>query len=353
MKKGRRDEFALIDYLTGTSHVPVSLHSRIAIGNGDDSAVVKGRNGFDWVVCCDTMVEDVHFKRKTMNPYDIGFKALASNISDIAAMGGIPLFYLVSIAISPSWTEAELHDLYRGMADLAMDHSMALIGGDTVSSPVSLTITVTVLGEIQEGAYLTRKNARAGDLVFLTGHVGDSGAGLDVLLRMEYGVKEDNNKVPDYQRPLIAKHCRPLPEVKAGTILAGSGFRIALNDISDGLASESWEIAKASGVKICLFEDLIPLSREIQEYGRTRNIDPLLWAYNGGEDYTLIGCMPKEGKGEIERKFHEAGLPIYWIGEVEAGEAGVSAKRKDGSWYVLEKKGYNHFRRDKEGEGND
>lgn len=345
MTESHRDEFALINYLTEKSQVPAPLGLRIPIGNGDDAAVVKGRHGYDWVVCCDTMVEAIHFKRETMNPYDIGYKALASNISDIAAMGGIPLFYLVSIAISPNWTEDELAEMYRGMNELAQSHSMALIGGDTVSSPVSLTITVTVLGEVEEGRQLTRGNAQAGDLIFITGTPGDSGAGLDVLLQSLSGIKEYKDFSP-LNRQLIDRHCRPTPQVKAGRILAESGFRVALNDISDGLASESWEIAKASGVRICLEEERIPLSKAIEAYGETRHSSPLNWAYYGGEDYLLIGSVPATGKVEMDRSFQAAGLPLYWIGKVELGEPGVVVKKEDGTFEPLMKKGYNHFQRD-------
>lgn len=338
MAKERRDEFALIDLLTGTAKpLPNSIQSRISIGNGDDAAVVKGADGFDWIVCCDTMIEDVHFKRQTMEPYDIGYKALASNISDVAAMGGIPLFYLVSIAIPATWEEEELVEIYKGMANLAHEYSMALLGGDTVSSPSSLMVTVTVLGEVEAGRKLTRSNAREGDEVFLTGTVGDSGAGLDLLLQ------EAKTISPSFS-PLVERHRRPEPDVAAGRILAQSGSRVALNDISDGLASESWEIAQASHVQLILYEDRIPLSDAIREYGKMKQIDPRQWAYYGGEDYILVGCVSGGEKEKVADLFQKANHPLYWIGKVEKGEPGVFLEQGNGTRIPLLKKGYNHFR---------
>lgn len=343
MAKERLEEFALIDLLTGKCNtIPTSLQPRISIGNGDDAAVVKGANGYDWVVCCDTMVEDVHFKGHTMNPYDIGYKALASNISDVAAMGGAPLFYLVSIAIPASLEEKALAKIYEGMATLAKEHSMALIGGDTVSSPSSMMVTVTVLGEVEAGRKLTRRNAKEGDLIFLTGTVGDSGAGLDLLLEAGNGVKDHNQLSPSLL-PLVERHCRPNPDVQAGRILAKSGLRVALNDISDGLASESWEIAKASDVQFHLNEACIPLSSAVKEYGDMKEKDPFYWAYYGGEDYKLVGCVPEIEKERIEGLFQQANHPLFWIGKVEKGEPGVFLEKGNDTRVPLPKKGYNHF----------
>ncbi|WP_047152416.1 thiamine-phosphate kinase [Aneurinibacillus tyrosinisolvens] len=342
MSEKRRDEFALISYLTAGRSIPEAVQSRIVVGNGDDAAVVTGKSGYDWVACCDTMVEEVHFKRKTMQPHEIGHKALASNVSDIAAMGGIPLFYLISLGVSPEWCEEELAGIYQGMERLASRYGMALIGGDTVAVPGPLTITVTVLGEVERNKPLLRSAAKPGDLVFLTGTVGDSGAGLDLLLQGKQSIK-DEAKIEEQWLPLIERHCLPEPQVAAGRILSQSGHRIALDDISDGVASEAWEIAQASGVSLVLDEQSVPLSEEMKRYAGHTGREPWPWVWYGGEDYQLIGCAPPEAQEELAEQFKRAGLPLYWVGQAVEGEAAVFLRQPNGDKIPLHKKGYNHF----------
>lgn len=342
MAEKRRDEFGLISYLTKRHNMPASLAGRVPVGNGDDAAVVSSRPGYDFIACCDTMVENVHFKRQTMLPHDTGYKALASNISDVAAMGGIPLFYLVSLGLPQTWQEEELAEIYEGMAELASHHQMALIGGDTVAVPGPLTLTVTVLGEVEQGAALRRSYAQPGDVVFVTGTVGDSGAGLHVLLQEGVTI----HHVPAEWSSLTDRHRRPLPDVEAGRVLAASGFRIAANDISDGLASEAWEIAEASGVRLILDEANIPLSEASKHLAQESGKRALDWAYYGGEDYHLIGCVAVEHREALSRLFAARNLPLYWIGSVQAGEAGVQLRGRNGDVTQLPKKGYNHFNED-------
>ncbi|WCK54997.1 thiamine-phosphate kinase [Aneurinibacillus sp. Ricciae_BoGa-3] len=345
----RRDEFALISYLA--SRQPSggprgsAIERRIRTGIGDDAAIVSARDQFDWVVCCDMMVEDIHFKRNTMKPFDIGYKALASNVSDIAAMGGLPLFYLVSLGVSSGWSEQELGEMYSGMAALAEAFGMKLIGGDTSASPGGLTVSITAMGEVESGRTLLRSQAKPGDLVFLTGTVGDSAAGLGYLLEQDCFPSH----VPEAVQPLVERHCRPYPQVQAGRLLASLGIRAALNDISDGLASEAWEIAEASSVRMVLDRQSIPLSVPARVYAESKAQDVLHWALYGGEDYQLIGCLSADEKSEMDRIFREAGLPLYWIGFVEQLAADnqapqVEMRHSDGSRSALAKKGYNHFK---------
>ncbi len=150
-------------------------------GIGDDAAVYRGSAEMNEVVCIDTMVEGVHFRQDTLSPFQIGKKALAINMSDLAAMGAIPRSYLVSIAVSPEWSEEKLTEIYRGMSALAKRYGMDLIGGDTVSARAGLTLTVTAIGQVEHGRMLLREYARPGDVVFVTGTVGRSAAGLNLL----------------------------------------------------------------------------------------------------------------------------------------------------------------------------
>ncbi|WCN37519.1 thiamine-phosphate kinase [Aneurinibacillus uraniidurans] len=335
----RRDEFGLIRLLTGGQHTPDALADRLVVGNGDDAAVMSGRTGYDWIACCDTMVEHVHFARRTMRPSDIGHKALAANISDIAAMGGTPMFYLVSLGLPASFEEAEIVEMYEGMSRLADTYHMALVGGDTVAIPGDgpLTVTVTVLGEVEAGRALTRAAAKPGDRIFVTGPVGSSGAGLHALLA--WGIDE----LPERWQTIAEAHRLPMPQVTAGRVLGASGVRVALNDVSDGLASEAWEIAEASEAALVLMEGSIPVTDDVVAYATITELHAQDWALYGGEDYQLIGCAPPDEQERLNRAFQDAGISLHWIGYVAEGPADVRIRRISGEEAPLAKKGYNHF----------
>ncbi len=330
-----RDEFDFINKITPKETYQASLVK----GIGDDAAVFKSSEMFDELICMDTMVEGVHFTKQTMTPFMIGYKALAVNLSDIAAMGGIPTYYLVSIAVSQDWSEADLRKIYAGMSQLAHNFSIDLIGGDTVSSKQGLIITVTVCGKIEKGSSLYRHYAKPGDVVFVVGQLGASAAGLELLLKN--GLDHDYTK---QEQMLLKAHQLPEPQIAAGRILAASGEKIALNDISDGLASEANEMAKASNVTLHLEYDKIPKSTYINEYSREQQRK---WCLFGGEDYFLIGTMPKQASKKINQMFDQKGIDLTIIGEVcfGAGEVYLTEQNKTA---ILPNKGFNHFNKGEE-----
>ncbi|WP_096155863.1 thiamine-phosphate kinase [Bacillus sp. FJAT-45066] len=306
------------------------FHKEQIVGIGDDAAILTVENSYDQVICVDTMVEDVHFAHSTMDSYSIGYKALASNISDIAAMGGIPLYYLVSITIPPHWDENSLIEIYKGMEKLAVDFQMDLIGGDTTSSSSKLVLSVTVIGKVEKGKRLLRSNAKQGDVVFVSGTLGDSAAGLDLLLK---SVKD--------QEPythLIRAHQQPSPRVELGRILS-SYERVSLNDISDGLASELLEITEASHVNIYIEEKSLPISQHVLDYNKS---NALKWALTGGEDFELVGTISSEDWVKLLHICKEKNIDICKIGQVVDGTGKVFLKR-DGKVEELEKSGFNHF----------
>jgi thiamine-monophosphate kinase len=324
---GIKDEFAFIQKISSKN----SFVQDVIVGIGDDAAIIRPNINTDIIACKDTMVEGVHFKKETMSPFHIGYKALAANISDVAAMGGIPTFYLVSIVIPPSWEEDKLIEIYKGMEELANLHEMALIGGDTVSTKGPLVVTVTVLGKVEQGKGLKRSNAKPGDIIFLTGTVGDSAAGLHILL-------SDNNSNKNFDS-LVKRHQQPTPQVEAGRIL-NRFSRVSANDISDGVASEAVEIAEASGVDLILDRHLLPLSKDILTFGVEQAYK---WALFGGEDYELIGTTSFDNWEEVKLAFNYQNLTISKVGEVREGTGKVLLRTKD-TTLELKKEGYNHFR---------
>ncbi|MFZ4453418.1 thiamine-phosphate kinase [Salibacterium aidingense] len=326
-----KDEFEWIKQNTPSRYTQPGIIE----GIGDDAAVYSAKEGFHEILCVDTMVEGIHFKKETMSPADIGHKALAVNISDVAAMGGLPVFYMVSIAVPPSWTDDELEDLYHGMTALGENYEMDMIGGDTISSPHDFMVSVTVYGRVEKGRHLVRRNARPGDIVFLTNPTGRSGAGLELLL--------EHGRHKEYTWPevtLITYHQRPVPRVAEGRIIAETTTAASLNDISDGLASEANEIAEASDVEIELFKQDIPVAEELQRFSEKQFWN---WILYGGEDFELIGTVPEKDWPVLQKRMHHEGKPLISIGRVKQGSALVMLT--DGRQQtVLPKQGYNHFR---------
>jgi thiamine-monophosphate kinase len=328
-----KDEF---EWIKGITPSKVFQTKVLKQGIGDDAAVFEGNSSYDELVCMDTMVEGVHFSRKTMEPLHIGYKALASNLSDIAAMGGVPLFYLVSIAIPSNWTENELKEIYKGMSLLADQHRVDLIGGDTVSTKNTLVLSVTVLGRVKKGHSVLRSSAKPGDLIFVTGVIGDSACGLSLLLRSGLDAS-----YKDEELMMIKAHQMPKPQVVAGQLLSDAQNRISLNDISDGIASEANEIAEASNVQLEIDYDKLPISEYIRKYQVN---EQLKWTLYGGEDYQLIGTIEKEHWPSIQKVFKEQGLAITTIGKVTDGEPKVTLNCQ-GERVTLQKDGFNHFKK--------
>lgn len=325
-----QDEFSFINSITPKKY----KQPHLVAGIGDDAALYSGNHNVEEIVCIDTMIEEVHFNRQTMRPFHIGYKALASNISDIAAMGGVPNFYLVSIAIPKHWSDSELLEIYNGMEALADRYQMDLIGGDTVSSKHSLVITVTVIGRVHKGKHLLRKNAKADDIVFVTGSLGDSAAGLELLLKngVDFNFSKD-------EQALITRHQLPEPKVEIGEILAKYP-RVALNDVSDGIASELNEVASASDVTIVIEAEKLPKSDPITSFSEDKQLH---WMLNGGEDYELVGTVSKENWLKIKKECEQKNYSITKIGYVIEGPAQVLIKQGD-HMKLLQKQGFNHFK---------
>lgn len=307
----------------------------VEVGIGDDAAIFSTDEKMENVIAVDTMVEQIHFTKDIMSPMGIGHKALAVNISDLAAMGAIPLYYLVSIAIpKKGWNNEELNLIYEGMTRLASKWKMDLIGGDTVSTESSLVMTVTVIGMVEKSTRLLRSNAQPNDVVFVTGKLGTVAYCLDQLMGRE-------NRTDNKHLQKLKAYLEPTPQVEAGRILARSGMRIALNDVSDGLASEAKEIADASHVSIVIDWDKVPKESFIENEPVERQKD---WVLYGGEDFQLVGTVSLENFQLLEQIFNKKGLHIFKIGTVgnESGQVflqeGSNRKRKR-----LVRTGYDHL----------
>jgi thiamine-monophosphate kinase len=280
------------------------------IGIGDDAAAWEPTPGCSTVATTDMLVESIHFNLDWTTPEDLGWKALAVNLSDLAAMGARPGRALVSVAMAPGHVDLILR-MYEGMSELAHLTGTRIVGGDTVRTPGPLVINVALMGEADPGRLLRRSGARPGDLLALTGAVGASAAGLDLLLR---------NDLATQARPeaaaLLSAHHRPWPQLAAGAALARLGLRCAI-DVSDGVASEAAHLARASEVAIEIEVELLPLAPgavALLGIEQARHL-----ALSGGEDYQLLFAVPESRFDEARAAFPADGTPIV-IGRV-TGEA--------------------------------
>lgn len=314
----------------------------IVVGIGDDAAVVRVAEGMDQVISCDTMVEGVHFHRWTMRYSDIGYKALAANISDMAAMGAVPKWFLVSASKPKTVSADRMREIYRGLYACAREYGVKIAGGDMTSSPQHLVLSVTIIGEVEKGRALLRSSARPGDIVFVTGPLGGAAAGLDYLLqKKQEQLSEDD--LPHEEAAIVRKHRRPKPCVTEGRILSQFNQRVALNDISDGLASEANEIAEASGCGMIIYEKEIPILQEAEAYAQRTKGKIRDWVLFGGEEYTLLGTVPSSYFRQLKQLFDDQGLQIYAIGETTDDFHEVRLKQLDGNVIRLEPGGYRHF----------
>jgi thiamine-monophosphate kinase len=327
------NEFELIKRVTHGS--PRSLADLVQ-GIDDDCAILKGKNDKDILVTTDGLFEGVHFKMEWTSPKTIGRKALSVNISDIAAMGGKPLYYLVTVGIPEGFPSKDVEAIFEGMNQIASNFRMILIGGDTCASKSGLLLSVTVIGEIDSLKAILRNGANPGDLIYVTGTLGDSSLGLSCLTKGLRGINI---------REYIRRHTDPTPRVAVGQWLSASTCVSSMIDISDGLAKDLGHIGEMSKVGIKIFADLLPLSNGFNQAASSVNKDPLILALTGGEDYELAFTVSKQ-KVDLFEKMLKVVAPTFGhgvtkIGEVIEGE-GVKVIDVHGTDIPLSNAGFEH-----------
>lgn len=272
----------------------------LLLGPGDDAAVLAAPDG-RVVATMDLLVEGRHFKRDWSSATDVGVRAAAANLADVAAMGAVPTGLLVGLAVPGDLPAQWALDLADGLGEEAARAGAAVAGGDLVRGD-RVTIAVTALGSLEGRDPVTRSGALPGDLVAVSGRLGWAAAGVAVLSR---GFRSP--------RTLVDAHRRPVPPYDEGPRAAGLGAT-AMVDVSDGLVSDLGHVARASGVSVRLDSDAFHVPQEFRDTARALNADPLQWLLAGGDDHALAATFPPD-----------VDLPMAWsvVGRVEAGEAGV------------------------------
>jgi thiamine-monophosphate kinase len=313
-----------------------SSHPSIISGIGEDAAALKISKQNILLTTCDLLLEDIHFNLSLTDSYHLGRKSLAVNLSDIAAMGGTPCFFLVSLAIQPHLSVKFIDDLYRGMMELADEFHTQLVGGDTNSSPNKLMIDITLLGEANPDHLLKRSGAQAGDSIFVTGTLGDAALGF-FILETE---KKLNRPLP--LNTMTSKHLSPYPRIKEGKSIADNQLASAMIDISDGLLADLRRILTLSKAGATIWISQLPLSREFKHYQGQLKHNKIDFALKGGEDYELLFTSPQTKEKELSRLSQELGVPINKIGEVNSSEKIVVLDQNQKP-YPVDDQGYDHF----------
>ncbi|MFL5762095.1 MAG: thiamine-phosphate kinase [Thermomicrobiales bacterium] len=308
-------EFGLIAELRDTLSPEVAAGPGLMIGIGDDAAVWTPTLGESVVVTTDSLIEGIHFRLDWTDWRSLGHKALAVNLSDLAAMGAKPKLATITLGLTGYELVEDLKEFYRGIDALAAAHAIVVAGGDIVASPSGLALHVTMLGETRLGRVLTRSGARPGDLICVSGTLGAAAAGYRVLLEGENGPHTGLASTD----LLVAAHLRPQPRIALGNVLLERGATAAM-DLSDGLLGDLPKIVSMSDVRGMIDLRLLPVASAV------RALFPDDWlelASRGGEDYELLFTLPPELFGEARAEADQVGSTISQIGEIpHATQAG-------------------------------
>ncbi|MEQ1793689.1 MAG: thiamine-phosphate kinase [Nitrospira sp.] len=307
-------------------------------GIGDDAAVVSIPAGNWAVLTTDLLTEGVHFDRQTASPESIGYRAAMANLSDVAAMGATPRFLLISIAIPPDTGTADIHALYRGLMSACDQYEVHLIGGDTSASRQGLFLSITLLGTTAVGRALFRKGARVGDGIYVTGTLGDSLAGLQLLTHRRSARQAKADR--DF---LIDRHRHPTARVREGLWLNQAPLATAAIDLSDGLSGDLRHLCEESQVGADIELARLPISPACRAYAGKQQVDPAILALAGGEDYELLFTVAARNEHTLERQARAKRFLVTRIGTIRPRRSGLHALTAEGDKEPLPITSYRHF----------
>ncbi|ROQ93571.1 thiamine-phosphate kinase [Desulfosoma caldarium] len=355
--------------------------SSVLVGIGDDVAVLRSTAGRLLLATCDTQVEGIHFLRHTVPPRCLGQRAAAVNLSDMAAMGGVPSWALVSLMLPDKTPVAWVDALYRGLTEGLERYGAALVGGNTARHPERIVVDVTLLGEVDEAKMVLRRGAHIGDFIVVTGSLGASKAGLECLrvapfmaqeaartlnetedatldeLEMACGDAPSQGEAAqnlmaavdrDTWMRAVHRYWVPEPRVQEGQVLAASGWVHAMIDVSDGFLGDLAHLCAASDVGAVIHVDAVPVDWACQGVAQALGQDPLLWALTGGEDYEILAAVHPEGLDHVlQAVAQQSAVTCHAVGRIVPRDQGIQCVRQDGS--ALEAhwgKAWDHFRQE-------
>ncbi len=312
------------------------------VGIGDDAAVYEPPKDLE-LITCDAFVEGVHFRRDFATMREIGAKCMVANVSDIAAMGGLPTRAVISLCVPGDVTDADVDELYEGLSEITGRYAAEIVGGDVVGSPSGLVVSVALLGAVDAGRVTTRAGGVVGDAILVTGELGGAEAGLRALVA---GLPDD-----DAVEAAKARHRVPTPRLAEAQAFIDVATPHAMIDVSDGLASEVWHLADEGSVGITLWEERLPVAPCAAAVAGRLGADPIALALESGEEFELVVAIPAtEVERTIEHVTAVAGTRVTLIGEVTQAREGCRLVRRDGTIEPLRRGGYEHLREESSAE---
>lgn len=328
-------EFGLIDRVARGLPTP---GEGVVVGIGDDAAVLRADEGRYLLTTCDIQVEGVHFLKDKIAPRQLGRKAVAINLSDIASMGGIPRYLTISLSLPGETAVAYVDALYAGIREECAAAGVYVVGGNMAHAPL-IVVDTYLMGEVEAERVLLRSGARVGDRVLVTGSLGDSGAGLALLLNPEASCEEV------HRQKVLEAHFTPQARLQEGRAIALSGLATAMIDVSDGTVSDIGHICEMSHVGARLWAESLPISEALRAVAQATGREALELALGGGEDYELLFTAPAEQADELAHLVRrETGTSVTVIGEMVPFTEGITLLHADGTHTSLRGGGWDHFR---------
>ncbi len=334
---GDLGEFGLIRRIDDLLRHEGLASERVTLGIGDDTAAFLPRPGYEILVTCDSMVEGRHYASRHIRPRDLGRRAMAMNISDIGAMGGSPLYALISLGLKANLLVEEVEEIYRGFLAELNPFGAAIIGGNITKSGNGMFIDITLIGEAEQGRTLRRRGARPGDAILVTGYPGQASAGLQLLLRSpdDPAVLED---------PLVKIYNTPGHRARLGRAIAKSKFATAMIDTSDGFPGDLGHICEESGVGADIFAARIPMSENLLRSAAALGRNPRDFFLGDSDDYELIiTCAPQNTDFLIRLIAGEA-VPVAEVGVITDRPGEMALVLPDGGRAPVKPTGWDHFR---------
>ena len=332
-------EFGLIQRIRVACEV-TEPDSGLLRGIGDDAAILQPREGYRCLWSTDMLFEGIHFDLSYVPLQHLGYKAMMLNVSDIAAMNGLPRYALVGLGLSNRFSVEDVEQLYQGLRLAAQEMQVRIVGGDTTSSRLGMCLSLSLLGEVKPEACVTRDGAQVGDCLCVTGDLGAAYLGFSALQR---GQKEflNTNAQPDLgaHKYVIQRYLKPSARTDiVSMFLSHKLLPSSMIDISDGLCSEVLHLCKASQVGVVLEEEKIPIASDSLSSADVLSVDPLVAACHGGEDYELLFTLPESSYEKMK-----SWASITRIGHIQAAEDGLYIYHSSGKKVPIQAKGWDHF----------
>jgi thiamine-monophosphate kinase len=315
---------------------------RVTLGIGDDTASFLPRPGYEILITCDCMVEGRHYLPKYIRPFDLGRRAMALNISDIGAMGGRPLYALISLGLKAEIFVRDIEEMYRGFLAELNPFGASIIGGNLTQSGDGLFIDITLTGEVEQGRALRRSGAKPGDTILVTGYPGQAAAGLQLLLNAP-----DESKLLGH--PLVQIYNTPSHRAQLGEAIAKAGCATAMIDTSDGFLGDLGHICEESGVGAELFQEKLPVSEDLREAALVLHRDPYDFVVGDSDDYELVITCPPENVALLCSTVSRCGsVPLTEVGKITGAAREMTLVLPNGERRPVIPKSWDHFRSTKD-----